>query len=305
MNRVAILMCTLNGQRFLAEQVVSFEAQDYRHWKVYVSDDGSVDDTLSMLSIYNKKCPKKFYIYHGPGNGFAENFLSLVLKDEVQADYYAFADQDDIWEPTKLSRAVSWLSTVPNSLPALYCSRTCLVDVNNKAIGYSPLVTQTISFQNALVQNIASGNTMVFNAAARLLLQEAGRKNATKCHDWLAYMVVTGCGGIVFYDPIPSVRYRQHGSNQIGMNYSWSARVMQAAHLFKGRFRQWITLNIQALEQIYARLTIKNQGIFVEFCEARKKPFLGRMLGFKRAGIYRQTSMDNIGLVMAELFNRV
>lgn len=232
--KVAILLCTYHGQHYLAEQLDSFAAQTHRHWEVWASDDGSVDDTHSILLGYQQNWPSgRLSIHNGPAEGFAANFLSLTCKASIEADYYAYSDQDDVWEVDKLERAVNWLQTVPEDIPALYCSRTRLVDANNNEIGVSPLFTKPPSFANALMQNIGGGNTMVFNNAARNLLREAGENIPIITHDWWAYMVVTGCGGQVFYDTEPTLRYCQHNGNLVGMNATWPARFKRIRMLFK------------------------------------------------------------------------
>jgi len=304
--KVAILQCTMHGQHFLAAQLDSIAAQIYPHWKACVSDDGSADDTLAILDQYREKWGDgRIQIRSGPAAGFAANFLSLTCRTDIRADYYAYADQDDIWEADKLSRAIAWLENIPAETPALYCSRTRLVDEHGREIGLSPLYAKPPSFANALVQCIGGGNTMVFNEAARDLLRHAGEDVSVVTHDWWAYMVVSGCGGQVFCDPYPSVRYRQHGSNLVGSNANGFARLLRIGLLLKGRFRGWNDLNTQALQRIRSRLTPENRGVLDEFCAARKRSLLPRLIGLKRTGIYRQTLLGNLALLAAALLNKL
>ncbi len=110
----------------------------------------------------------------GPKQGHWKNFLSLLHNQPADADaeLFAFSDQDDIWYPEKLRRAADWFSIQPKDVPALYFTRTELMGEDGAHLGYSPLFKRKPSFQNALVQNIGGGNTMVFNRAARLLLAQ-------------------------------------------------------------------------------------------------------------------------------------
>ncbi len=180
--KVAVLMGTFNGERFLAEQLDSLAAQTHPDWELWASDDGSKDNTLAILEAYRAKWGgERLTVLRGPARGLATNFLSLACKSGIQADYYAYSDQDDIWEPDKLSRAVSWLERMPPSEPALYCSRTMLVDAAGKEMGLSELHARPPCFANALVQNIAGGNTMVFNNAARNLLRR--KRCRCRCRD--------------------------------------------------------------------------------------------------------------------------
>lgn len=304
--KVAILLCTYHGQHYLADQLDSFAAQGYPNWEVWASDDGSQDNTRTILDIYRKKWgADRLSIHRGPDEGFAANFLSLTCKASIHADYFAYSDQDDIWELDKLQRALGWLLTVPQEIPALYCSRTRLVDANNQDIGFSPLFTKPPSFANALTQNVGGGNTMVFNNAARTLLREAGAGIDVVTHDWWAYMVVSGCGGKVFYDAYPSLRYRQHGGNLRGMNSSWPARLVRIRMLWQGRFRNWNDRNIRALERIRSKLTLENMEILDRFAAARNRWLLPRLIGLKRSGIYRQTLLGSLGLIAAAIFKKI
>lgn len=305
-SRVAILLCTCEGQRYLAEQLDSFAAQSHTNWEVWVSDDASKDNTRTILKAYTQKWPeRRLSIHSGPAKGFAANFLSLVCKADIKADYYAYSDQDDIWEADKLARAVTRLKSVPRNIPALYCSRTRLVDADNNEIGLSPLFSKSPSFANALMQNIGGGNTMVFNHAARALICDAGKNLPIVSHDWWAYMVVSGCGGKVFYDSKPTLRYRQHGGNLFGTNTTWSARLKRTRMLWQGHFRQWNNNNITALRALQDKLTPENREILEHFAQAREMRLIPRLLGLKRSSIHRQTLLGNLGLVAAAIFNKL
>ncbi len=303
---VAILLCTFHGQKYLAEQLESFAAQTYSQWAVWASDDKSSDDTRTILESYVAKWGvERLSICLGPSKGFAANFLSLTCNAEIGADYYAYSDQDDVWEADKLARAVAYLQSVQAGTPAVYCSRTRLVDADNKQIGLSPLFSKPPSFANALMQNIGGGNTMVFNQAARDLLCLAGDDVDVITHDWWTYLVVMGCGGQVYYDPQPSLRYRQHRDNLVGANVSLGSRIARIAMLWRGRFRDLNTRHFQALDRISQQLTSANKLILNEFRAARDKRLPPRVFGFLRSGVHRQTLMGNIGLVVATLFKKM
>lgn len=303
---VAILLCTMDGQRFLADQLESIAAQTTTGWRLWISDDGSADDTPAIIQAYRGRWGnRRISMLAGPAKGHAANFLSLTCREAIRADFYAYADQDDLWEPDKLARATAWLRRVPAEIPALYASRTRLIDEQERELGLSPLMTKPPSFANALVQNVLGGNTMVFNDAARNLLRAAGEDVSIVAHDWWAYQVVTGCGGRVFCDPYPGIRYRQHAGNQVGGNLSWAERALRIDALFKGRYRTWNDLNIEALLRIFPRLTAENQAILNEFRCARNRSLIPRLIGIKRSGIRRQTLPGNLGLVVAALVNRL
>lgn len=304
--KVAILLCTYHGQHFLADQLDSFAAQSYPNWEVWASDDGSLDDTHAILEQYQEKWGHARLSTHtGPAQGFAANFLSLSCDSGIRADYYAYSDQDDIWEADKLQRAVDWLRSVPSDIPALYSSRALLVDVDNTPIGTSPLFTRPPSFSNSLIQSIGGGNTMVFNNAARKLLRDAGNDVDVVSHDCWAYMVVSGCGGKVFYDARPSLRYRQHDGNLVGTNISWAARFSRVQRLWNGWFRSWNDRNIESLQRLRHRLTPENQRILDDFSAARNTWLLPRLWLMKRSRVHRQSAAGNLALFLAAIFNKI
>lgn len=303
---VLVLMCTYNGQVFLEKQLDSIKFQTFDDWHIAVSDDGSQDATWNIANRYRYLWGEdKVSLWRGPGRGFARNFIANVCNKALVADFYAWCDQDDVWERNKLQAAVDWLRSVPAEVPALYFGRTELMSQSGKALGFSPLFRRPPSFANALVQNIGGGNTMVLNHAARVLLGEAGEQQEVVSHDWWAYLLVTGVGGRVFYDPTPHVHYRQHGGNLVGSNAGWAARITRIRMLFQGRFRHWNSVNVAGLETIRHRLTAENRLIFDEFKALRSRRFPGRLLGLRRSGVYRQTFLGNLGLVLAAVINGV
>ena len=304
--KVAILLCTYNGAEFLAEQLESFTWQTHNNWVVYASDDGSSDATLGILQRFQSMHGEaRLIILAGPRQGFAKNFMSLVNNPEVVADYFAFSDQDDVWHSDKLERGLLGLADTPATQPALFCSRTRLIDAAGKSIGFSPLFPKSPSFRNALVQSLAGANTMLLNAAARALLSYTPEDAQIVSHDWLAYLLVSGCGGTIVYDPTPTLDYRQHGSNLIGSNSSISDRWVRIRKMFTGTFREWNRHNLYALSNCHKQFTQANYAVLEYFTKARESSLLERLFLLKKSGVYRQCLTDNIGLVVAASIGRV
>ncbi len=300
--RVAILLGTFNGEDFLDAQLQSIERQVGPAWELVVSDDGSQDGTLDCLSAFRLRAGEgRVRITSGPGRGYVANFLSL-LRSPTDADYFAFADQDDIWDADKLQRAASVLSSLPQDRPILYCSRTRLIDERGRPAGFSARFTRPPGFANALVQNIGSGNTMVFNRAARDLLLAFGDVDVVS-HDWWVYLVIAACGGEVIYDPQPSLGYRQHQGNQIGSSHRLSDRWVRFRLGLLGRKREWNDRNVAALNRQATMLTEDSRRVLSEFCRARNARLLARLRGIRRAGIYAQSRSGNIGLFVATILN--
>lgn len=305
LSRVAILMCTYQGASFLAEQLESIERQTLADWVLHVSDDGSRDATLPLLEAFRNRHGGRVVLWQGPQRGFAANFMSLLHNPHIQAQYFAFCDQDDIWFPDKLERSVDALERLSGNGARLYGSRTQLIDMEGHDIGLSPLFQRLPGFGNALVQSIAGGNTMLLNDAARQLLTRVPVEMPVVSHDWLAYLLVTGSGGQVVYDRQPTLLYRQHAGNLIGSNLGVMARISRIRRLLSGSFREWTSSNIRILEQCSDVLCADSRQRFELFCSARDSGLVQRLRLLLGAGVYRQTIMGSIGLMVAAVLNRV
>lgn len=302
---LTVLMATFNGASHLKEQLDSLERQTFQNWELLVSDDGSTDATLAILEAFRDRVgPQRVVIRRGPSQGFVANFLSMACDPELSSDYFAFCDQDDIWELDKLERAVRSIDDSGSNEPALYCSRTRLVGDGGETLGYSPLFSRRPAFRNALVQSLAGGNTMVFNAAARQLLCVAGPSVSVASHDWWLYLLVTGVGGKVYYDAWPSVRYRQHADNLVGGNVGFLARIDRLRRLLQGRFRSWNDMHEAALCLVLKQLTPESQQLVRSFGAERRANLIGRMRFVHSNRLYRQTWVGNIGLYLSALINR-
>lgn len=300
---IAILLCTYNGGRYLSQFLRSLVAQTHADWRLIASDDGSSDATLQILAQFAAE-RGRVEIRRGPGRGPTGNFLSLACDAAIRADYFAFADQDDVWHPDKLSRALRALAALPPGQPALYGSRTRITRSDNTPNGFSPLFAKAPSFNNALVQSLAGGNTMVFNRAAQALFVAAEGVEPV-AHDWWAYQLIAGAGGRIVYDPVPAIDYRQHGRNQVGSNNSWRARLSRARLLATGRFKTWNDINRRALRNVAHLLTPEHLAVLDEFCKLGTPSLRERIKALRRAGVYRQTFSGNVGLIAAMVLNKL
>jgi glycosyltransferase involved in cell wall biosynthesis len=212
MSRVQVLLSTYNGERFLAPLLDSVLDQTHRDLEVRVRDDGSRDATWKILERYTARAPVR--AERGENLGVVRSFFALLQSSDPDAAFLALADQDDVWMEDKLARAVAALGVHDPGTPALYCARLTLVDEELHPLGLSPMPVRGPSFSNALVQNIATGCTIVINQAARQVLLR-GMPQVAWMHDWWMYLVVAAFG-VVIYDPEPRTLYRQHGANAVG-----------------------------------------------------------------------------------------
>lgn len=302
--KIAILMGTYNGAHFLRKQLDSLSRQSFSNWELWVSDDGSSDETIDIIQKFSQNSTQKVTLLNGPGKGVCDNFVSLINNNIINADLYAFSDQDDVWLDDKLERAVSFFKSVDSDVPALYCGRTILIDESDSVIGYSPNYRKPPAFSNSLIQNIASGNTMVFNEKARLLLTLSS-KNELIIHDWALYIVVTACNGLVYFDSEPSVFYRQHTSNLIGNGMKLNRRVHNFISAITGRKALWNTINIKFIQGIIPYMNEESISVLNYFSSIRNSSLINRIVFFRRSGVYHQQLVGSLTTLIYTLMNRM
>ncbi len=120
-------------------------------------------------------------------------------------------------------------------------------------------------------------------------------------HDWFLYMAISGCGGIVIYDPLPSLRYRQHAANLIGANTGFVAKIKRFGRMLAREHQQWNTRNLGALSGLHEQLTPENRRIYDEFCCFRDASLWQRLVGLYRTGLYRQTFKIHCQIYLARI----
>jgi hypothetical protein len=300
---ITILLCTFNGARFLAAQLASIEQQSHENWRLIVSDDHSTDATLAIIQRFAQRVPQSIEIRNGPQQGPCANFLTLAADPSIPGDYFAFCDQDDVWHHDKLSHALDWVRSVAQETPAVYGGRTHLVCAGGLSMGYSRQFKRPPCFANALVQSIAGANTMLFNRATKRLFERTGPLNVIS-HDWWAYQLVTGSGGVVRYDPEPHLDYRQHSNNRIGSNRGLRAQWKRLRTVLNGGFVAWNDVNLAALQQSWHLLTADACALLDTFEIMRKGSLIGRLRAFAMSPMRRQTFLGNFALLAATILKK-
>jgi len=289
-------MATFNAARHLDAQLASFAGQDHADWRLLASDDGSRDDTRARLAQFAARMPQPVVLRDGPQRGFAANFLSLIAAGTGWA---ALSDQDDVWHADRLSRGLTALAARDPDRPALWCSATMLVDDRLRPLGPSR-VHRHFGFRNALVQNVVAGNTILMNPAARALLAAAGTPDVPY-HDWWCYLLVSGAGGDIVYDPEPCLLYRQHGGNVQGENRSLSASLGRAAGFANGTWRGWFDRNMIALQARRDLLDEAARRTVETYVTQTGRPPFARARALWHTGAYRQGRLDTVALYAGSL----
>lgn len=215
-NNVAVLMSTYNGEKYICEQIESILIQQEVNVKLLIRDDGSSDNTCKIIEEFIIKYPEQVVLIKGDNLGFANSFMDLVYSCG-KYDYYAFADQDDIWDKKKLISAIELLT---DDLPMLYGSNLKAFDVveNRNFLIYDLNSEKELKKQYRKYIFISNpyGCTMVWNHK----LQEqlfAIKKPYELTHDVWVNLVARCTGKVIFDFSHSYINYRVHGNNACGV----------------------------------------------------------------------------------------
>lgn len=209
MSSIAVLMSTYNGEKFIAKQLESIAKQTcIADVKLYIRDDGSSDNTELVVDLFKDKIDITFI--KGSNKGPARSFWNLLEDDRIKADYYAFCDQDDIWDPDKLEIAVSFLKDNVD----LYACNCRSIDSDDHIIEYERRKKAPfISIDALFVSGITQGCAMVFTDNLRNQIRKL-KILTIPMHD-LIICIYALCYGKLAWDEKPHFSYRFHGNNVV------------------------------------------------------------------------------------------
>jgi rhamnosyltransferase len=236
---VAVLLATYNGATWLREQLDSILIQRGVRVAIHASDDGSTDATDALLRTYEAQGRLvRLPPVERLGNA-NRNFMRLIQDADIgDADFAAFADQDDLWNDDKLERAIQFLS---GSGAHAYSGDVTAFwpDGRERVLEKS----QPQREYDYLFEAPGPGCTFVFTRSAFLELRawvrsHAGRVRQAKAHDWLIYAYARVHGWRWTLDTRPGLLYRQHDRNEVGANVGRAAARARFAHLRNGGFRR-------------------------------------------------------------------
>lgn len=294
MKRMTVLLSTYNGEPWIDAQLDSLERQTWPELRLLIRDDGSSDGTPGRLSAFASSSRLSCEVLLGKNLGVFGSFMGLLAQAGDDSSYYAFADQDDVWLPDKCERAAFLLAQIPDHIPAMVYGRLNYTDHRLKPTGLSPIPTQS-GFHTALVQNQATGCTVVMNAAARRKVLESVPDWALM-HDWWCYLVVSAFGEVM-YDPHPSILYRKHSQNVTPASPNWIAELWNRTKRFAGDgdIARKVTDQAREFKRRYgSQLSESNQRILDGFLRARDKGVLGRIAYAATMPVRRNTPFDTL-----------
>ncbi len=242
MNKIKVLLAACNGEPWIIKQLQSILLQSSVFVDITVSVDESNDNTKSIVeSIHSEKI--HLISQRDKYSNAALNFFRLIYSEDfLEFEYIAFSDQDDIWHPDKLYRAVQILTAsncdgYSSNVTAFWPDgRQKLID---KA---QPQVEWDYLFESA-----GPGCTFVVTQKLALELQNFVRENTEKLsaiwmHDWFIYAFARSRGYKWYIDEYPSMLYRQHSNNQVGVNLGYKAFRQRIRLLRTGKWMEQSSL---------------------------------------------------------------
>lgn len=220
-DKIAILMATYNGEKYICQQIDSILSQTCMDWELYIHDDGSTDNTIAAVESYVEKYPDKIHLIDGKSTGGAKyNFFYLL--GQVEAPYYMTCDQDDVWLDKKIELTYDKMLAIEDNadIPCLVYTELRVVDSELNTIAdtmseYQSLDCHKRTINQFILQNSVTGCTMMVNRALRDKMLHITNTDNTIMHDWWAALVAAQFGKTAFIDE-PTILYRQHGDNSLG-----------------------------------------------------------------------------------------
>jgi len=264
--RISLVLCTYNGARFLPAQLESLAAQTRLPDEIMACDDASNDATLALLNDFATRMRKRgveVCLHQHPETlGFVGNFSDALRR--TSGDVVFLCDQDDLWHPEKIERMATQFAHRPH-LELLHTDAD-LIDANGQRLGHTLFDALEFStaerraersghaFEVLLRRNTVTGATTAFR---RRLVEHALPVPDAWIHDeWIA--ICAALHGEVDYLDWPSIGYRQHGGNQIGIRrYSRWERLARRK-LSKRAHMQRVAERLQILLQPQRTHTLLN-----------------------------------------------
>ncbi|MFS0836694.1 glycosyltransferase family 2 protein [Paenibacillus sp. 1P03SA] len=301
---VVVLLSTYNGANYLESQLNSILAQTHSNTSILVRDDGSSDTTLFILKHFEKQYDNVRLMPQDDNKGPKLSFGRLLQEglSGTKADYFMFADQDDVWLPDKIEKTLARMKQLENTCgrqPLLIHTDLKVVDERQRELNpsfwnYQKLNPAKDSFPRLLMQNVITGCTMMINR--RLAEVSLPVHPDAIMHDWWIGLAASAFGRIGYVTE-PTILYRQHGENSVGAKRFGIAyikkKLLEPVYLDKN-IRQ-----ARAFEKQFSEALPEVSSEYLkEFIKLEKSPFLrGRTAllknGFLKIGIAR-----NLGLFL-------
>lgn len=301
--KVQILLSSYNGEKYIKKQIDSLLNQNGIDISILIRDDGSIDSTTKILEDYSNRDNIK--IIYGENIGVINSFFELISESSADVDYYALSDQDDFWLENKIIEAVKKIkkSKKEKHVPVLYSSKQILVNDDLDIIGETRCYRGGLSPYNAVVENVVTGCTTVFNKSARDFVRREKPKDVLM-HDWWLYLVISSFGEVIF-DTNSYIYYRQHDNNVVGYNNKGFKRIKQFYNRIRKRNFNSIRKQVISFYNLYKDDLNPELKKDLQYFIDSKSNILYRLKIIFGGRFYRHGVYDNIIFKLLLLLNLI
>jgi glycosyltransferase involved in cell wall biosynthesis len=306
MNKIIILLSTYNGKKYLKQQLDSLYAQTYKNIQIIVRDDSSTDKTIEILNNYDLKI-----IPSDKNIGVKASFsmlLEYALKN-TKSKYFMFCDQDDVWNNNKIEKTLNKMKELEylhKKTPLLIHTNLEIVDkrlntINNSMWDYEYINPNNNKLNNLLLQNTATGCTMMINRQLANLSLPIG--SSCIIHDWWIALVASQFGKIGFIGE-PTIKYRQHGNNDTGAKKFGYIMAIKKAYsiLFSKDRYSYLSRHILQSESFLfhykTELGHNTKSMLRDFANIKNKSFIQKRKIIIKNKFFKTGLIKNIGLLI-------
>ena len=301
-DHVAVLLATFNGAAYLPQQLDSVLAQSCTDWELFAHDDGSRDGTAEILAAYAAAEPRRIHPVEGTPRGSAKsNFLFLM--EQVDAPYFMFCDQDDVWDKEKLACSLAAMKELEaengKEIPLLVFTDAVVTDrelnvIDESLFAYQHLNPGHLRLSELLVQNVVPGNTVLGNGSLLRLARQYSDESAVVMHDgWCA--LVAACFGRVAVVKKSTLLYRQHGENALGAIKASGPAYVVSMLKKRDTVRQAITASRVQAGELAKAFSLGADCLPARFAAVGELPKLRRLWFYGKNGIRKSGLLRNLG----------
>ena len=299
--QVEIVMATYNGEKYIKEQLDSLLSQSHPYLLVDVCDDGSTDDTVSIVKDYEKKDSRVRLFENKTNQGYIRNFMSGIVR--CDSPYIMLCDQDDIWNWDKVELTLEKMKLMERENPEkpvlVFTDAMNFDSSTGKKLGrfheMSHLNVKKVDTAHLFMENKCIGCTIMMNRAILPYLRELPEE--IRVHDWWLALICSHFGAIG-YLPEATLMYRQHEGNQIGgTSYSGYLRkriskMKEQRQVLFDTYRQG-----KAFLRVFdSQMTKEQRKTATKFATMADASFFGRRYLALRSGFLKSGLIRNVGL---------
>jgi rhamnosyltransferase len=299
MKKVQVLLSSYNGEKYIKEQIETILKQEDVEISILIRDDGSIDDTVEILDKLATE-NKNISYYVGENLGPAKSFMNLV-NNAGDFDYYAFADQDDIWKPRKIISAINKLQE-NEEIPSLYMSALEIADEKLNTIR-TKKIEGKFTFEGEMIKNFATGCTQVYNRKLYDAIKSYNPEYIIMHDSWIT-RVCYAIGGNVIVDNEAYIKYRQHSNNVVGYKENKLKKIKKQ---FKIAFIDNISMRANIAKELkngYEKKLTANATEVINNLICYRQNKKSKMWLIKNKNFRTNDKKVNFKMIIAILFNK-